>query len=42
MGNGTKTVGGGKGRKKDMVAENGWQSIHSGVSKVLCVLKTFI
>lgn len=42
MGNGTKAVRGGKGRRKGMVAENGRQSICSGVSKALCVLKTFI
>lgn len=37
-----KQSGGGKGRRKGMVAENGRQSICSGVSKALCVLKTFI
>lgn len=31
-----------KGRKKDIVVENEQQTIPSGVSRALCILKTFI
>lgn len=37
-----KQSGEGKVRRKDMVAENGQQTLPSGVSKALCILKTFI
>lgn len=37
MGNGTKAVRGGKGKRKDMVVENGQQTIPSGVLKFLCI-----